>query len=52
MEIVSEQEENRRYEEWTREAQEDIDISQHYIQEISAIKIQKLWRGWVAKKSI
>lgn len=51
MEVVSEAEENRRYEEWTREAQEDIDISQHYIQEISAIKIQKIWRGWVARKA-
>lgn len=51
MEIVSEREENRRYEEWTREAQEDIDISQHYIQEISAIKIQKIWRGWVARNA-
>lgn len=51
MEIVSEQEENRRYDEWSREAQEDIDISQHYILEISAIKIQKMWRGWVARKA-
>ena len=54
MEIVSEEEENRRYAEWTREAQTmplsnpEIEAS---VKRCAACWIQKMWRGWVARKA-
>ena len=54
MEMVSEEEENRRYAEWTREAQTmplsnpEIEAS---VKRCAARWIQKMWRGWVARKA-
>ena len=54
--MVSEEEENRRYEEWSREAQNhslmltDPEIVAS-IKRCSARWIQKMWRGWVARKA-